>query len=75
MPLARALGDEAKQKQEIKPITNPAETNFMQEKKTRECKRDSTYVNMQQKPKKKKKNFELLISTINNTARLACALE
>jgi len=56
MPLARALGDEAKQKQEI----NPAETNFMQEKKTRECKRDSTYVNMQQKPKKKKKNLSFL---------------
>lgn len=49
MPLARAWGDEAKQKQEIEPITDPAETNFMQEKKTRECKRDSTYVNMQQK--------------------------
>jgi hypothetical protein len=29
----------------------------MQEKKTRECKRDSTYVNMQQKPKKKTKKF------------------
>jgi hypothetical protein len=65
--MARALGDEAKQKQEIKPITNPAETNFMQEKKTRECKRDSTYVNMQQKPKKKNKKILSFLQVLLTT--------